>query len=118
MLRPIFLALSRHPGLARFAPRHPILPRTALRFVAVERLGAGVYGTVGVVIHPYLPRSASDVEGLTALGAGARLVRGAHAEPPSVAFPDKRAADAASARLAEQLLRRGVYPAIATHDER
>ncbi|TMI79635.1 MAG: proline dehydrogenase [Bacillati bacterium ANGP1] len=225
MLRPIFLALSRQPGLARFALRHPILRRTALRFVAGERLdeaveavrglnaaglaatldhlgentttrgeaegsaaeylaildelhrtaadnnlslkltqlgldldaalceahlrrildGAGAtfvridmegspytertlgvfermwaagYRNVGVVIQSYLRRSVSDVERLIALGARVRLVKGAYAEPPSVAFPHKRDVDAAFARLAEQLLRRGAYPAIATHDER
>src|SRR6202022_862177 len=42
MLRPIFLALSRKPGLAHFALRHPVLRRAALRFVAGERLGDAV----------------------------------------------------------------------------
>jgi proline dehydrogenase len=46
------------------------------------------------------------------------LVKGAYAEPPTVAFPRKRDVDASFARLAEELLRRGTYPAIATHDER
>jgi proline dehydrogenase len=73
---------------------------------------------VGVVIQSYLRRSEADVEQLIALGARVRLVKGAYAEPPSVAFPHKRDVDAAFARLAERLLREGVYPAIATHDER
>jgi proline dehydrogenase len=38
MLRPIFLALSRQRGLARFALGHAVLRRAALRFVAGERL--------------------------------------------------------------------------------
>ncbi len=225
MLRPILLALSGKPQLARLALRHPVLRRAALRFVAGERLdeavsairglnatglaatldhlgehtttrsgaeaSAGAYlaildelhrtgvdsnlslkltqlgldldetlcaahlgrildragdtfvridmessqyveptlrlferlwgagrRNVGVVIQSYLRRSPSDVERLIALGARVRLVKGAYAEPPSVAFPLKRDVDAAFARLAEHLLRRGVYPAIATHDER
>ncbi len=225
MLRPIFLALSRKPGLAQFALRHAVLRRAALRFVAGERLedamsairelnAAGLSVTldflgentttqagalqsasaylaildklhrtkvdsnlslkltqlgldleeslcetllgrildragetfvridmegsaytertlrlferlwsagrrnVGVVIQSYLRRSAADVERLIALGARVRLVKGAYAEPPSIAFPHKQDVDAAFERVAEQLLRRGVHPAIATHDER
>ncbi len=83
-----------------------------------ERVWAGGARNVGVVIQSYLRRSAADVERLIALGARVRLVKGAYAEPPSVAFPRKRDVDANFARLAEQLLCRGTYPAIATHDER
>jgi len=225
MLRPIFLALSRKPGLAQFALRHAVLRRAALRFVAGERLEDAVSGiralnaagltatlnflgentatraaasasaetymatldevhragvdshlslkltqlgldldetlcetllarilvragetfvridmegsaytertlrlferlwsaghrNVGVVIQSYLRRSEADVERLIALGARVRLVKGAYAEPPSVAYPRKRDVDGAFARLAERLLRDGVYPAIATHDDR
>ena len=224
MLRPIFLALSRHPGLAQFALRHAVLRRAALRFVAGERLedavsairglnATGLSATldflgehtstaaaaagsadaylaildelhrtgvdsnlslkltqlgldleealcetllgrildragetfvridmegsaytertlrlfeglwaagrrnVGVVIQSYLRRSDADIERLIAQGARVRLVKGAYAEPPSIAFPHKADVDAAFARLAERLLQRGVYPAIATHDE-
>jgi proline dehydrogenase len=73
---------------------------------------------VGVVIQAYLYRSAADVDRLNALGARVRLVKGAYDEPPTVAYPRKRDVDAAFARLAEALLRDGVYPAFATHDER
>ena len=83
-----------------------------------ERLWAAGRRNVGVVIQSYLRRSAADVERLIAMGARVRLVKGAYAEPPSIAFPHKRDVDAAFARLAERLLRSGVYPAIATHDER
>lgn len=76
------------------------------------------YRNVGVVIQAYLRRSARDVERLIALGARVRLVKGAYAEPPSAAFPHKADVDRNFARLAEQLLSRGTYPAIATHDER
>ena len=72
---------------------------------------------VGVVIQSYLYRSARDVERLVAMGARVRLVKGAYAEPPSVAYPRKQDVDLNFARLAEVLLVRGSYPAIATHDE-
>jgi proline dehydrogenase len=83
-----------------------------------EEFWAAGYRNVGVVIQSYLRRSAEDVERLLALGARVRLVKGAYAEPPAVAFPRKRDVDASFARLAERLLTRGTYPAIATHDER
>ena len=83
-----------------------------------KRLWGAGRRNVGVVIQSYLRRSEADVEELIALGARVRLVKGAYAEPPSVAYPHKRDVDAAFARLAERLLRDGVYPAIATHDER
>ncbi len=70
------------------------------------------------MIQSYLRRSAADVERLIQLGARVRLVKGAYAEPASVAFPRKRDVDRSYARLAERLLLGGVYPAIATHDER
>ncbi|HKV70271.1 MAG TPA: proline dehydrogenase family protein [Gemmatimonadales bacterium] len=225
MLRPIFLALSRRPELARRALRHPVLHRAARRFVAgeqlddavaavrvlnsadlaatldllgentateaaaersvsahldildtlhrtgidsnlslkltqlglalddarcearlarlldragatfvridmegsaytertlrlFERLWAAGHRNLGVVIQSYLRRSDADIDRWIALGVRIRLVKGAYAEPPTIAFLHKRDVDAAYARLAERLLRDGVDPAIATHDER
>ena len=83
-----------------------------------ERLWTAGQRNLGVVIQSYLRRSEADIEWLIGLGARVRLVKGAYAEPPAVAFPYKRDVDANFARLADRLLRRGVYPAIATHDER
>lgn len=83
-----------------------------------EEFWAEGYRNVGVVIQSYLRRSAEDVERLLTLGARVRLVKGAYAEPPDVAFPRKRDVDRSFAHLAERLLTRGTYPAIATHDER
>ena len=76
---------------------------------------------VGVVIQAYLRRSEGDVRRLLARGAPVRLVKGAYAEPPEVAFPHKADVDAAFVRLARLLLApearaAGVYPAFATHD--
>lgn len=83
-----------------------------------EEVWAAGYRNVGVVIQSYLRRSAEDVERLMTLGARVRLVKGAYAEPATVAFPHKRDVDLNFARLAERLLTGGTYPAIATHDER
>ena len=70
----------------------------------------------GVVIQSCLRRSAADVERLVTLGARVRLCKGAYLEPPDVAFPDKRDVDKNYVALMEQLLRKGNYPALATHD--
>ena len=72
---------------------------------------------VGVVIQAYLMRSRADIERLNASGIRVRLCKGAYLEPPTVAFPDKADVDRSFHQLAELLLEKGVYPAIATHDE-
>ncbi|MDP9354136.1 MAG: proline dehydrogenase family protein [Chloroflexota bacterium] len=71
---------------------------------------------VGTVIQSYLKRSADDVERMIDRRARVRLVKGAYAEPPTVAFQDHREVDAAYERLMRRLLDAGRYPAIATHD--
>jgi proline dehydrogenase len=72
---------------------------------------------VGVVIQSYLYRSAADVERLIGLGMRVRLCKGAYKEPPSVAFPLKGDVDRGYGQLMEQLIERGNYAGIATHDE-
>jgi proline dehydrogenase len=71
---------------------------------------------VGTVIQACLLRSDRDVERLIAQRMRVRLVKGAYAEPASVALQRPREIDAAYARLMERLLEDGNYPAIATHD--
>jgi proline dehydrogenase len=76
------------------------------------------YGAVGTVIQAYLQRSRADVEKLCAQGIRVRLCKGAYLEPHSVAFPRKADVDANYVDLMKLLLESGVYPAIATHDEK
>jgi proline dehydrogenase len=71
----------------------------------------------GVVIQSCLRRSESDVADLIALKARVRLCKGAYLEPASVAFPEKADVDRNYVLLLEQLLMKGNYPGIATHDE-
>jgi proline dehydrogenase len=78
----------------------------------------GRHGNVGVVIQAYLHRSKQDVEDLCARGIRVRLCKGAYLEPAAVAFPDKADVDRNYVELMKVLLDRGVYPAIATHDEK
>jgi proline dehydrogenase len=76
------------------------------------------YGAVGTVIQAYLRRSRQDVEKLCARGIRVRLCKGAYLEPHSVAFPKKEEVDRNYIELMQVLLDTGVYPAIATHDEK
>lgn len=71
---------------------------------------------VGVVLQSYLRRTAADVTTMIRLGARVRLCKGAYQEPDDVAFPEKRDVDANFIDCMEQLMERGNYPGIATHD--
>ncbi|HET9333339.1 MAG TPA: proline dehydrogenase family protein [Gemmatimonadota bacterium] len=75
------------------------------------------YPNVGIVIQSMLRRSDEDIDRLIVAGARVRLVKGAYKEPESIAFEDKLEVNAAFDRMAERLLDRGEYPAIATHDD-
>lgn len=74
------------------------------------------YDNVGLVIQAYLYRAERDVATLTLRGANLRLVKGAYAEQPDVAFARKSDVDANFVRLIQQRLDSGVYTAVATHD--
>jgi len=76
------------------------------------------YATVGTVIQAYLYRSRKDVEMLSQRGIRVRLCKGAYLEPASVAFQSKADVDRNFVELMNILLETGVYPAIATHDEK
>jgi proline dehydrogenase len=72
--------------------------------------------TVGIVVQSYLHRAEGDIRAMIERGARVRLVKGAYAEPATVAFQSRREIDDNYVRLMELLLDRGRYPAIATHD--
>ena len=81
------------------------------------------YDNAGVVIQSYLYRSEKDVQQLISEGAWIRRCKGAYAEPPEAAFPDKSDTDASYLNLTKEMLSpearaNGVYLGIATHDER
>jgi proline dehydrogenase len=76
------------------------------------------YKATGTVIQAYLHRSRKDVETLCARGIRVRLCKGAYLEPPAVAFKSKADVDRNFIELTNILLETGVYPAIATHDEK
>jgi len=76
------------------------------------------YKTTGTVIQAYLYRSRKDIEMLCARGIRVRLCKGAYLEPQTVAFPRKTDVDRNFVELMNLLLETGVYPGIATHDEK
>ena len=81
-----------------------------------EALHARCAGLVGTVIQAYLHRSDRDLERLIDLQMRVRLVKGAYAEPASLALQRPSEINEAFVRLMERLLEAGRYPAIATHD--
>ena len=74
--------------------------------------------TTGVVLQSYLRRTARDVDAMIGLAARVRLCKGAYKEPATVAFPNKADVDANYVACMEQLMERGNYPGLATHDEK
>jgi proline dehydrogenase len=77
-----------------------------------------VQKNVGIALQAYLKRTAGDVEKAIALGARVRLCKGAYSEPPEIAYASMPEIRENYLRLARELLSRGNYPAIATHDHR
>ena len=70
----------------------------------------------GIAIQSSLKRSADDIKLLIGKRASVRLVKGAYKEPPDIAFESKKDVDSNFSALMKELLSKGSYPAIATHD--
>jgi proline dehydrogenase len=75
------------------------------------------YSNVGVVIQAYLKRTLDDTDRLDDLEPNYRLCKGVYVEPPEIAYRDMRDITRNYQLILEQLLRRGRYVGIATHDE-
>ncbi|MBT0767732.1 proline dehydrogenase family protein [Kineosporia sp. J2-2] len=71
---------------------------------------------VGAVLQAALYRTEGDCRDLAGSGSRVRLVKGAYAEPASVAHPRKTDVDAAYRRCMEILFAGQGHPMIATHD--
>jgi len=72
--------------------------------LALYRTLRARHENVGVCLQSYLRRTPDDLASLLELAPRIRLVKGAYAEPPAIAFPDKADVDAAYRRLGETLL--------------
>ncbi|MQA60818.1 MAG: proline dehydrogenase [Actinophytocola sp.] len=74
--------------------------------------------SVGAVVQSYLRRTEADVDALAAPGSRVRLVKGAYAEPPEVAYAHAHDVDLGFVRCANRLLAGGGYAMFGTHDPR
>lgn len=72
---------------------------------------------IGVVLQAYLLRTPGDLRTMIDRGVSVRLCKGAYAEPAERAYQTTEQVRYAFRKLAHELLREGVEPAIATHDE-
>jgi len=71
---------------------------------------------VGICLQAYLRSSPDDLRGLLPLEPPVRIVKGAYAEPPSLAFPGREKVDAAFFDLVTATIEGGGRVAVATHD--
>jgi proline dehydrogenase len=79
------------------------------------------HANLGVCLQAYLRRTRADLESLLPLGPAIRIVKGAYAEPPERAFPDKHEVDENFHWMAERLWSRegraaGAWVTLGTHD--
>jgi proline dehydrogenase len=87
-----------------------------------ERLRAA-HANVGICLQAYLRRTAADIQRLLALEPAIRLVKGAYAEPATVAYQTRHDVDANYLALCEAMLEaaragRRVRIGLGTHDVR
>jgi proline dehydrogenase len=73
------------------------------------------YPELRIAMQAYLRRTPVDLETMAALRPKVRLVKGAYAEPPSLAFQSRREVVAQYMFLTEWLFERGADPGIASH---
>src|SRR5581483_2519838 len=74
------------------------------------------YPNVGIVLQAYLKRTPDDVRRAIEQKARVRLCKGAYNEPPSIAIKEMPQIREQYLACARELLTRGNYPGIATHD--
>jgi proline dehydrogenase len=82
-----------------------------------QRLYPAYRENVGIVLQSYLYRTFADVQHANLLKARVRICKGAYKEPETVAFPAKKDVDANYVKSMQELMSKGNYPGIATHDE-
>ena len=71
------------------------------------RSSSSDHANVGLCLQAYLKRTYSDVERLLPLTPRIRLVKGAYAEPPEIAYQSRREVDANYLALCVSMLARG-----------
>ncbi|HMS17688.1 MAG TPA: proline dehydrogenase family protein [Planctomycetota bacterium] len=91
----------------------PVTDRTLAIY---RRLRSEGFDRVGVVLQAYLRRTPGDVESLASLRPSYRLCKGIYVEPEAIAYKGRGEIQAQYRTLLEQMLDRGSYVGIATHD--
>jgi proline dehydrogenase len=76
------------------------------------------YDNVGIVVQSMLFRTKKDVEELNRIKAKVRLCKGAYKESEDIAHQKMKDVRQSFIELGEMLFADGVYPAIATHDDK
>jgi proline dehydrogenase len=82
-----------------------------------QRLYPAYRENVGIVLQSYLYRTFADVQRANLIKARVRICKGAYKEPETVAYPEKKDVDSTYVRCMHELMLKGNYPGIATHDE-
>jgi len=82
-----------------------------------QRLHPAYREQVGIVLQSYLYRTFADVQHANLLKARVRLCKGAYNEPETVAYPEKKDVDSNYVKCMQELMLKGNYAGIATHDE-
>ena len=77
-----------------------------------------MFDNVGIVIQAYLYRSEKDVQDINRVKARIRICKGAYKEPKDIAIQKMKLIRENFMKLTEMLFRDGIYPAIATHDDK
>jgi proline dehydrogenase len=72
---------------------------------------------VGLCLQAYLFDTPDDLESLLPLAPAIRMVKGAYAEPDTIAYPKKKDVDRAFLQLAVRMLESEGRPVFGTHDE-
>ncbi len=92
----------------------PRVDATLRLYKAMREAG---FENVGIVLQAYLKRSEKDLEDLLPYRPNVRVVKGAYAEPPEVAYQDLPTIREKFKALARKNLEAGNKTAIATHDD-
>jgi len=75
------------------------------------------YGNLGVVFQSYMRRTLQDIEEMPESGGNIRLCKGIYIEPRKVAWKGYETVRYNFVAALEKMIHRGIYAAIATHDE-
>lgn len=115
-IRAIVVQAQKHHNFVRIDMEDS--PFTQATIDIVLRLHAEGLTNVGTVIQAYLHRTEEDVKQLIEAQVNLRLVKGAYKEPSSVAYQQMSEVIENYKRVIQLHLDKGVYTAIASHDDR